>query len=465
MGSGASRETLRHFRTLYQLGAAGSLTDAQLIERFVARQEDAAFEALVMRHGPMVLGICRRVLPDRHDAEDAFQATFLVLVRRAGSIARPELLGNWLYGVAYRTAMEARTRSARRRAREAQVVNMPRSDPPTEEFRRDLRATLDEELSRLPAKYRAAVVLCELEGKSRKEVAHQLGLREGTVSSRLARARSLLRDRLTRRGLALTGPALVAALGREALASEVPPALLETTVHAAIRFAAGNTAAAGAVSASVAALTEGVLKTMFLTKLKMAAVVVVAGLVVTGLSVQAQQSDNHGAGPPGPDRLDQLERKLDRVLQFLEGSEHAQEKTRPSAAPTIAKRSLPALPVGANYGTTSILADHPVAAQVAHGTAPTISEHPVAAGVAYGTTPVLADHPVAAQVAHRTPPIGGDDPPVAPDYTAATRLESDRIAVAERRLDRVEQRLEEVVRRLETMERGTVSRSRPEQSK
>src|SRR5262249_2233965 len=147
------------------------VTDGQLLERFLARREESAFTALVQRHGPMVLGVCRRLLHNEHDAEDAFQATFLVLVRKAASIVPREMVGNWLYGVAYRTAQEAKAEAARRRAREQQVKDMPPRQAAATERLDELRALLDQELSRLPDKYRVPVVLCDLEGRTRKEAA------------------------------------------------------------------------------------------------------------------------------------------------------------------------------------------------------------------------------------------------------------------------------------------------------
>src|SRR5947209_5026354 len=176
------------------LTAGSGPSDGRLLESFAHRGDQAAFEALVRRHGPMVLGVCRRVLGDVHAAEDALQATFLVLVRKAASIAKRELLGNWLYGVAYRTALKAKTAAARRRAKERQVRPMPNPGN-EEEVWRELQPLLDQELSRLPDKYRIPVVLCDLQGKSRQEAARQLGCPEGTVSSRLARARVMLAKR------------------------------------------------------------------------------------------------------------------------------------------------------------------------------------------------------------------------------------------------------------------------------
>jgi RNA polymerase sigma factor (sigma-70 family) len=242
-------------------------TDGDLLDRYIRRKDDAAFEALVRRHGPMVLGVCRRILANSHDAEDAFQATFLVLVRKAPSIRPAGMVGNWLYGVAHRTALEARRSAARRRAKEAQVA--PRTETPDDPLAQ-LRPLLDRELPRLPDKYRAILVLCDLEGRTRKEVAQQLGLPEGTVASRLGRARVMLAKRLTRDGVTLSGGGLAAALAQEAASGSAPPSLVLATVKAATACAAGP-AAAAAVSAPVTALTEGVLKTMLLSKLKITA--------------------------------------------------------------------------------------------------------------------------------------------------------------------------------------------------
>ena len=194
----SSKQALRQIRRLFELGTLGGMSDAQLLDLFLTRAGDDAedaFAALVHRHGPMVLGVCRRMLPGSHDAEDAFQATFLILVRRAASIGRRERLANWLYGVAVRTSREARRRAARRQARERRVMEMARIESEPVGDQADLVPLLDEELSRLPGRYRAALVACELEGKSRREAAEQLGLSEGTLSTHLARGRKLLRER------------------------------------------------------------------------------------------------------------------------------------------------------------------------------------------------------------------------------------------------------------------------------
>jgi RNA polymerase sigma factor (sigma-70 family) len=254
--------TLRHLGSLALAHDAGGPTDSQLLERYLGRRDEAAFEALVRRHGPMVLGVCRRLLPEPHDAEDAFQATFLVLVRKAASIARPHLLGNWLHGVAWRTAREARTLGARRRTRERQVTTMPEPEAPVAAAGHDLRPVLDEELRRLPENYRIAVVLCDLEGKSRREAARQLGWPEGTLSGRLARARQLLARRLTRRGLTLSAAGLATALAETAAPACVPAPLLDATVAAASCAAAGGALTSAMVSPRLLPLTNKVVRTM-----------------------------------------------------------------------------------------------------------------------------------------------------------------------------------------------------------
>src|SRR5262249_26259178 len=224
-----STKVLRHLHAAGLLCHAPELTDGQLLERFVSCRDPAALEALVRRHGPMVWGVCCRVLHNHHDAEDAFQAVFLVLVRRAASISPREMVGNWLYGVAHRTALKARATAAKQRARERQVADMP--EPVMKESDRgDLQAVLDLELSRLPDKYRAAVVLCDLEGKTRKEAARQRGVPEGTLAARVARARPLLAKRLARHGLGASAGAVAGGLSRQAATACVPAAVRSMTI-------------------------------------------------------------------------------------------------------------------------------------------------------------------------------------------------------------------------------------------
>ncbi len=286
--------------TLIQLlrkSAAGrdidTLSDAHLLERFAVARDAAAFEILVQRFGPMVFGVCRRILGDVHAAEDAFQATFLVLAQKAPSLSRRSLVGNWLYGVAYRTAKRARADAARRLSHERQAPMPCRSDTLEQLVWRDLRPVLDEEIHGLPAKYRRPFVLCYLEGRSNEEAARVLGWPVGTLFTRLARARELLRHRLTRRGIGLFGFSVAALLNSEATAA-VSAALGADTVRAVALFTAGN-AAAGAISARAAILAEGVLHAMFLSRLKTTALVLmVVGLLGSAGAVGGYQVLAHG---------------------------------------------------------------------------------------------------------------------------------------------------------------------------
>jgi RNA polymerase sigma factor (sigma-70 family) len=279
-----------HLRRAALLQDGAGMSDGQLLQCFLSGGEEAAFAALVQRHGPMVLGVCRRVLQNAHDAEDAFQATFLVFLRKAASILPREYVGNWLYGVAYRTALKARTLAAKRRVKESQVRTMPKREPLETEVWHDLQPLLDQELNRLPDKYRVPVVLCDLEGKSRKEVARQLGWPEGTLSGRLARARRLLARRLGRCGITLPAGALAALISANAAAAAVPPPLLASTLQAAILASAGTTLAAGAISTRVAFLADGVVKSMLISRLKTAGLLLAAfGLIALGTGLFAQR--------------------------------------------------------------------------------------------------------------------------------------------------------------------------------
>ncbi len=283
MERGSASSALRQIRTLYSLGTLGDLPDARLVELFLARNGDeaeAAFEALVHRHGSMVVGVCRRMLCGSHDWEDAFQATFLVLARRAASIGRREQLASWLYGVAVRTAKEARRRAARQCAMERPMRDVPQVESePAAEDRDDVLAFLDEELNRLPSRYRSALVACDLEGKSRREAAQRLGIPEGTLSAHLTRGRRLLRERLQRRGVSLgVGP--IAGLPRPIAEAAVPDRLMGVTVRAALSKTSGC-GTAGTVSKAVSSLAERVVKMMFLTRLTlvMVALMTAAGAV------------------------------------------------------------------------------------------------------------------------------------------------------------------------------------------
>ena len=264
-----------------QLGEGVDRTDGQLLEHFQSHRDEAAFTVLVERHGPMVMGVCRRLLRNEQDAEDACQAVFMVLVRKMTSLMTRPTVGDWLYGVAYRTALKARTSTARRRFKESQVVMANPRD--TEVLWPDLQPLLDQELGCLPEKYRVPIILCDLEGKTRREAARLLDWPEGTVSGRLSRAHTMLRRRLARRGLLLSGGGLALALVESAAQANVSAPFAAATVAAATDVVSGR-GLAGAVSAPVAALTEGVIRAMLMTKLKIALTVLLT-LGALGVSV------------------------------------------------------------------------------------------------------------------------------------------------------------------------------------
>jgi RNA polymerase sigma factor (sigma-70 family) len=221
-----------------------SLTDAQLLERFVSRRDEPAFAALMVRHGPMVLSLCRQMLRDNQEAEDAFQASFLVLARNAASIQKRPSLSSWLYGVAYRVAARLRGGAARRRSREAASVDLSELPSATEPANPDLQPVLHEEIRRLPIKYREPVVLCYLESKTNEEAATQLSWPVGTVKARLSRARDMLRMRLARRGMGAPAISAEPPASTRNTASIVPIFLFGSTIRAAMRFVTGGGAAA-----------------------------------------------------------------------------------------------------------------------------------------------------------------------------------------------------------------------------
>ncbi len=252
---------LRHLRGLVEPEATRALTDAQLLQRFACRREESAFAALVRRHGALVWGVCRHLLHHHQDAEDAFQATFLVLARRAAAVRRSEAVGSFLHGVAYRIARKARQRDRTRQAHESRAAGRAEDRPPEDLAWRELQAVLDEEVRRLPAAYREAFVLCCLEGMSRGEAARELGCREGTVSSRVARARYLLQDWLARRGVTLPAALCAGVFWRQSAAAAVPPAMERAAVEvslggapAAVSALAGGAVATAAWRAGVALL-------------------------------------------------------------------------------------------------------------------------------------------------------------------------------------------------------------------
>jgi RNA polymerase sigma factor (sigma-70 family) len=304
-------KVLQHLRRLAGGQPAGELSDRQLLQRFTLGHEEAALAALVQRHGPLVRGVCRRLVANEHDADDVFQATFLVLVCKAGSIRKADSLGSWLHGVAYRIARKAQASAAKRQRQEKQTGSTLAPDPAEEAARRELRRLLDEELGRLPEKYRAPLVLCYLEGKSHEEAARHLRWPNGTVCGRLARARELLRGRLAHRGLALSAGLFATLLAEEQGSAAVPGALLIATLKSTGLIAAGTEPAAGVLPPQVAALTQGVLRAIAVSRLKAAALLLLAGSILaaaaaglaqpTGAPRPPQGRDEGGPQPPTKD--------------------------------------------------------------------------------------------------------------------------------------------------------------------
>ena len=313
------------------------LTDGQLLRQYVSCRDESAFAVLVRRHGPMVLAMCRRMLRHAQDAEDAFQATFVILARKGHRIDGRQTIGGWLHGVAYRVALDVRRRAARHQSKERQVEDMPHPPVLTEEPSHDLLGLLDRELARLPDKYRLPVVLCELEGRSRKEAAQQLGLPEGTLSSRLAAARKTLARRMAGYGAAVTAGTLDVLFASEACAACVPAALLSSTIRAA----------GGAIPATVAVLAEGVLKAMFLAKIKptvltlLMTVCLSAGAVT--LTYGAGTEPGTKAAPPSAatkaDKFD-LEAMRLEVAALRASLEATRERVKSLEADVVAQKTL-----------------------------------------------------------------------------------------------------------------------------
>jgi RNA polymerase sigma factor (sigma-70 family) len=277
----------RQIDRLFRSGTVGGKTDPELLEQFVIGHDESAelaFEALVERHGPMVFRVCRCVLHDTHAAEDAFQATFLVLARKAWTLGSRELLSNWLYGVASRTAQKAKGAAIRRRTLELRAAREKSTalvDSIPDRDEEDLEQVIHQEIDRLPGSYRAVVVVCYLEGMTQSQAAQELRLAESTVRGRLARARRLLGQRLARRGLALTtglvaldGPAHAATLS-------VVAAQARDIAHAALQFGSRGPAAQGVVSATAQGIAQGVLNTMWLNSFKTIAAVVIVAIFLT----------------------------------------------------------------------------------------------------------------------------------------------------------------------------------------
>jgi RNA polymerase sigma factor (sigma-70 family) len=290
---------LRHVQKLAAGRGALQWTDRQLLDDFASRRDEAAFTTLVARHGPMVLRVCRRVLGHEQDAEDAFQATFLALARNTASIRKRETLAGWLQGVAYRTAMKAKRGAARRRSHEARLRAVAPQAAPSPTWD-DVQAVLDEEVRRLPPRFREAFVTCVLEGKSGSEAAAALGCKAGTVKSRVNRARRLLHQRLARRGLQLAGLLGALAVAQTAVRAAVPALLAKRTIRFGLSVAAGEPAA-GVIPARVAELAAGVTRAMFVTKARLAIAVLLGGcLFAAGVGVRTFQAFANGqeSAPP-----------------------------------------------------------------------------------------------------------------------------------------------------------------------
>jgi RNA polymerase sigma factor (sigma-70 family) len=274
-----------HLRHLIGTVPAAGMTDGQLLERFLAERDETAVEVLVRRYGPLVFGVCRRVLRDGHAAEDVFQATFLVLVRKAPALDRSKPLGNWLYTVAYRLALSAQAHELRRKRREVEAGRRLSTDGRAASPS-DMVVALEEELQRLPARHRAPLVLCYLEGKTNAQAAQILGCPPGSMSARLDRARERLRECLARRGFVTPSAAVAAVLAADCAPAAVPLPLLDNAVRAALWFAGEQGAAAGFVSTRAVALARGAFRAMFVHKLKIAAVALLAtALLGTGATM------------------------------------------------------------------------------------------------------------------------------------------------------------------------------------
>jgi RNA polymerase sigma-70 factor (ECF subfamily) len=295
---------LEQLRRLTGPGLADELTDGELLDQFVALREEAAFEILVRRHGPLVWAVCRRVLRSDHDAEDVFQATFLVLARRAHSIRKRQSIGSWLYGVALRLARRLQSDQSRRRAHEQRIVPIAPGDPACETAARDSARVVAEEVGRLPEKYRAAVVLRYMAGRTNEQAALELSWPVGTVKTRVARALQMLERRLIRRGLALSAGGAVTLLAEHQATAVVPARLLGTTILAAVRFV--STSAALPTSASALRLAQEAVRAFSLARVRNLILLLAAGVLLAGGGIVARtqraeptlESENLAAARP-----------------------------------------------------------------------------------------------------------------------------------------------------------------------
>jgi RNA polymerase sigma factor (sigma-70 family) len=317
---------LQHLRKVAAVQTCHGSSDRELLERFVEAKDEGAFTVLIERHGPMVLGICRRALANSHDAEDACQATFLVLARKAASVRKKTSLGSWLHGVACRVAASLTRDRARRKTRELGVDARAPRDPAAEVTWQEVQTVLDEELQRLPDRYRAPLILCYLECLTRDQAAQQLGLSPTTLYGRLERARDLLRECLTKRGLTLAAAISAIALGEGTTHAALAPTFVVSSTKAALLLAAGQPLTESVVATHVLALTQEVLsKTMPMTKLKTVILcLAITSLVALGVAVKEDAS----AKPPVKGQAEPL--RLAAIGH--PGDEQAKPEGQPKAA-------------------------------------------------------------------------------------------------------------------------------------
>ncbi len=346
MTNGQPNTLLKHIHKLVAAQAFRNLSDRALLDSWIVRRDEAAFAALVERHGSMILAVCRRVLRRLHDAEDACQATFLVLARKAGSIRKKDSLSSWLHGVAFRVASDLKKRDARKQNEGKSIDEVPGGDTVSEVTWQEAQVVLDEELNRLPESYRAPLVLCYLEGRARDEAAQQLGWNARTLRSRLERGRELLRSRLLRRGIA-PSIALLSAVFAETASATMPATLSLSTVKAATSVATEGFASVGLISTKVAALTEGVIKAMCLTKLKTAAVVVLAVMLAsTGvgtLTYRTLAGDQPSGTPAASTGQTPAAADAARIPKLIDQLGSATFADRERAAKELDKIGVPAL--------------------------------------------------------------------------------------------------------------------------
>ena len=333
---------LHGIRKMVAAQTGPAMSDQQLMERFCREQDQAAFAALVERHGGMVFAVCRRILGHVQDAEDACQATFLVLARKAASIRRTNSLPSWLHRVAYHVAADLSRDIARRHGREEPATDIPAADTTDEMTWREVRAVLDEELHRLPERYRVPLILCYLEGKTRDEAAHELGCGLGTLKGRLERGRERLRGRLVRRGVSLSA-ALLSAVISESVASPAMPAMLAVSTTKAAVLVAGGKAVTGLIAASVARLAERAMRIIWIAKMKFMSGVLLAFALIgggaTALAVRTQTEPRKAANQPPAAKEDPavgLVRQLgDRAFKTREDAAKKLRAIGPKAIPAL----------------------------------------------------------------------------------------------------------------------------------